>query len=58
MIKEKFNNFKLLILRKSEKLYNMFEQEYRNKKFGDYQGYVKYVEENYDRLSTMYVKKI
>lgn len=55
--KEKFNNLKLLILRKSEKLYNMFEEEYKNKKFGDYQGYVKYIEDNYEKLSTMYLTK-
>ncbi len=55
--KEKFNNLKLLILRKSEKLYNMFEEKYKSKKFGDYQGYVKYIEDNYERLSTMFLTK-
>lgn len=55
--KEKFNNLKMLILRKSEALYNMFDEEYRSKKFGDYQGYVQYVEDNYERLSTMYMTK-
>lgn len=57
LAKEKFNNLKLLMLRKSERLYNMLDEEYRNKKFGDYQGYVKYAEDNYERLSTMYLTK-
>lgn len=55
--KEKFNNLKLLLLRKSKELYKMFDEEYRNKKFGNYQGYVQYVEDNYERLSTMYMAK-
>lgn len=55
--KEKFNNLKLLLLRKSKELYKMFDKEYRNKKFGNYQGYVQYVEDNYERLSTMYMAK-
>ncbi len=55
--KEKFNNLKLLMLRKNEELYNMLDEEYRNKKFGSYQGYVQYVEDNYERLSTMYLTK-
>lgn len=57
LIKEKFYNFKLLILRKNKDLYNMFDEEYRNRKFGDYEGYTKYVENNYERLSTMYLTK-
>lgn len=57
LAKEKFNNLKLLMLRKSEKLYNMFDEEYKNKKFGNYQGYVQYVEDNYERLTTMYLTK-
>lgn len=57
LAKEKFNNLKLLMLRKSEKLYNMFDEEYKNKKFGNYQEYVQYVEDNYERLSTMYITK-
>lgn len=57
LAKEKFNNLKLLILRKNEKLYNMFDEEYRNKKFVNYEGFVQYVEDNYQRLSTMYLTK-
>lgn len=51
--KEKFNNFKLLILRKSEDLFNLLNEEYRNKKFGDYNGFSQYIDSNYDRLRTI-----
>lgn len=57
LTKEKFNNLKLLILRKSEELYDMLDEEYKTKKFGDYQGYVTYIDDNYERLSTMYLTK-
>ncbi len=57
LVMEKFNNLKLLMQRKSKKLYNMFDEEYRNKKFGNYQGYVQYIEDNYQRISTMYLTK-
>ena len=55
--KEKFNDFKLLILRKSEDLYNSLNEEYRNKKFGSYEEYEKYIDNNYDRLSTISITK-
>ena len=51
--KEKFNNFKLLILRKSEDLFYLLNEEYRNKKFGDYNGFSQYIDSNYDRLRTI-----
>lgn len=51
--KEKFNNFKLLILRKSENLFYLLNEEYRNKKFGDYNGFSQYIDSNYDRLRTI-----
>lgn len=57
LVKERFENLKLLILRKSEKLYNMLDEEYKNKKFGTYEEYVKYIDTNYERLSTMYLTK-
>ena len=51
--KEKFNNFKLLILRKSENLFYLLNEEYRNKKFGDYNGFSQYIDSNYNRLRTI-----
>ena len=55
--KEKFNNFKLLALRKSEDLFNSFNKEYRDKKFGDYSGFSQYIDTNYDRLRTINLSK-
>lgn len=57
MCKLKFNNFKLLALRKSEDLYNMLNEEYRNKKFGDYENFKKYVDDNYEMLSKAYLTR-
>ena len=55
--KEKFNNFKLLALRKSEDLFNSLNEEYRNKKFGDYNGFSQYIDSNYERLRTINLSK-
>ena len=55
--KEKFNNLKLLILRKSEDLFNSLNKEYREKKFGDYNGFSQYIDTNYDRLQTINLSK-
>ena len=50
IVKQKFIDFKNMLLTKSEDVFNLLNEEYRNKKFGSYDEFKKYVDDNYERL--------
>lgn len=55
--KRKLNTVKLLLQRKSKELYDMLDDEYRNKKFGSYEAYVQYIDSNYEKIQNMKLTK-
>lgn len=55
--KRKFNTVKLLLQRKSKELYDIFDEEYRNKKFGSYEAYVQYINSIYEKIQNMKLTK-
>lgn len=48
-----FNNFKNSLLNNTTRAYDMLDEEYREKKYGSYEGFCQYIEENRQRLENI-----
>ena len=54
---EYFENIKLMILYMPEKVYNLLDKEYKNKRFSDIDNFKQYLKYNKDILSKMQIKE-
>ena len=57
LITEYIANYKDMLTYDLEKSYEYIDMEYREKKFGDYKNYEKYVKENKSKLLSIYITK-
>lgn len=52
-----FNHYKKLILENTEEAYKLLDTEYKNKRFGDLNGFKRYVKENYETIKNAKMEK-
>lgn len=52
-----FNRYKNELLENPEKAYKELDEEYRDKRFGNYENYKKYIEDNFEYICNMNLKE-
>mgnify|MGYP003292242916 CR=1 FL=1 len=57
VVKEYFNLYKKIALSKPEIIYNIMSEEYRNLRFGNFDNFEKYVNNNYEEIKKINLKQ-
>lgn len=57
IVTQYFSNFKDKVLNNTKDAYELLDEEYRNKRYGNYESYEKYVKENYDEIQDASISK-
>lgn len=52
-----FRQYKEMMIKNTEKAYNMLAKEYRDKRFGNYDKFKQYIEKNKQEISRTYIKQ-